>query len=85
MILNIHQPIKEKLDYFHSIYKIPNIIFHGPSGSGKRTIVSDFIHKIYNNDREKIKSLVMYVKCSHGKGIKFIREDLKFFAKTHIN
>ena len=85
MILNIHQPIKEKLDYFHSIYKIPNIIFHGPSGSGKRTIVSDFIHKIYNNDREKIKSLVMYVNCSHGKGIKFIREDLKFFAKTHIN
>jgi hypothetical protein len=27
----------------------------------------------------------MYVNCSHGKGIKFIREDLKFFAKTHIN
>ena len=85
MVLNIHQHIKEKLDYFHSIYKIPNIIFHGPSGSGKRTIVSDFIHKIYNNDREKIKSLVMYVNCSHGKGIKFIRDDLKFFAKTHIN
>ena len=85
MILNIHQPIKEKLDYLHSIYKIPNIIFHGPSGSGKRTIVSDFIHKMYNNDRETIKSLVMYVNCSHGKGIKFIREDLKFFAKTHIN
>ena len=85
MILSIHQHIKEKLDYFHSIYKIPNIIFHGPSGSCKRTIVNDFIYKIYNNDREKIKSLVMYVNCSHGKGIKFIREDLKFFAKTHIN
>jgi replication-associated recombination protein RarA len=85
MLLNIHQPIKEKLAYFHSIYKIPNIIFHGPSGSGKRTIVSDFIYKIYNNDKEKIKSLVMYVNCSHGKGIKFIREELKFFAKTHIN
>jgi hypothetical protein len=27
----------------------------------------------------------MYVNCAHGKGIKFIREDLKFFAKTHIN
>jgi GTPase SAR1 family protein len=85
MLLNIHQPIKEKLAYFHSIHKIPNIIFHGPSGSGKRTIVSDFIYKIYNNDKEKIKSLVMYVNCSHGKGIKFIREELKFFAKTHIN
>jgi DNA polymerase III delta prime subunit len=85
MSLNIHQNIKEKLDYFHEIHKIPNIIFHGPTGSGKRTIVNEFIHKIYDNDREKIKSFVMYVNCSHGKGIKFIRDELKFFAKTHIN
>ena len=85
MSLNIHQSIKEKLDYFHEIHKIPNIIFHGPSGSGKRSIVNEFINKIYDNDREKIKSFVMYVNCSHGKGIKFIREELKFFAKTHIN
>jgi GTPase SAR1 family protein len=85
MKLNIHQNIREKLEYFQSIHKIPNIIFHGPSGSGKRTIVSEFISNVYDNDREKIKSLVMYVNCAHGKGIKFIREELKFFAKTHIN
>jgi DNA polymerase III delta prime subunit len=85
MSLQIHESIKNKLNYFYEMHKIPNIIFHGPSGSGKRTIVNEFIHKIYNNDREKIKSFVMYVNCSHGKGIKFIREDLKFFAKTHIN
>jgi len=85
MSLNIHQTIKEKLNYFHEIHKIPNILFHGPTGSGKRTIVNEFVHKIYDNDKEKIKSFVMYVNCSHGKGIKFIREELKFFAKTHIN
>jgi DNA polymerase III delta prime subunit len=85
MSLQIHQNIKNKLNYFHEIHKIPNILFHGPSGSGKRTIVNEFIHKIYDDDREKIKSFVMYVNCSHGKGIKFIREELKFFAKTHIN
>ena len=85
MTLNIHQNIKEKLDYFHEIHKIPNIIFHGPTGTGKRTIVNEFINKIYDNDKEKIKSFVMYVNCSHGKGIKFIRDELKFFAKTHIN
>ena len=60
MKLNIHQNIQEKLEYFQSIHKIPNIIFHGPSGSGKRTIVSEFIHNVYNNDRDKIKALVMY-------------------------
>ena len=85
MILNIHQSIKEKLNYFHYIHKIPNILFHGPSGSGKRTIVNDFINKIYDNDKEKTKGFVMNVNCAHGKGIKFIREELKFFAKTHIN
>ena len=85
MSLNIHQTIKEKLDYFHKIHKIPNIIFHGPTGNGKRTIISEFVNKIYDNDREKIKLFVMFVNCSQGKGIKFIREDLKFFAKTHIN
>jgi len=84
-MLPIHQSVKEKLHYFYEIHKIPNIIFHGPSGSGKRTVVNEFIHKIYDHDKEKIKSFVMYVNCSHGKGIKFIREELKFFAKTHIN
>lgn len=85
MSLNIHQTIKDKLNYFHEIHKIPNIIFHGPTGSGKRSIVNDFVNKIYDNDREKIKMFVMFVNCSQGKGIKFIREDLKFFAKMHIN
>jgi DNA polymerase III delta prime subunit len=85
MTLNIHQSIIEKLKYFHGTHKTPNIIFHGQSGSGKRTIVNEFINMIYNNDKERIKSFVMYVNCAHGKGIKFIREELKFFAKTHIN
>jgi len=85
MKLDIHQSIKEKLDYYFENHKIPNIIFHGPSGCGKRTIVHEFIQKIYNNDREKMKNFVMYVNCAHGKGIKFIRDELKFFAKTHIN
>ena len=84
-MLQIHSEIKEKLAYFNKICKIPNIIFHGPSGSGKRTIVNEFIKNIYNNDKSIIKSLVCYVNCAHGKGIKFIREELKFFAKTHIN
>ena len=84
-MLNIHENIKDRLQYFKSIYKIPNIIFHGPSGGGKRTIVNDFIHSIYNGNRKIIKSFVMSINCAHGKGIKFVRDDLKFFAKTHIH
>jgi len=84
--LKIHENIKEKLTYFHNMHKIPNIIFHGVPGSGKKTIVNDFIHLIYNNEKERIKKYVLYTNCAHGgKGIKFIREELKFFAKMHIH
>ena len=84
-MLNIHQSIKEKLQYFYENHKIPNIIFNGQSGVGKSSLVNEFISMIYGNDKEKIKDYVMYVNCAHGKGIKFIREELKFFAKTHIH
>jgi DNA polymerase III delta prime subunit len=51
-----HQPIYEKLDHFYQSNKIPHIIFHGSSGSGKRTIVDNFVLKIYQNDKKKIKT-----------------------------
>ena len=85
MIHSLHSDIYEKLRYFRESSKIPNIIFHGPSGGGKHTIVNSFIHDIYNSNKELLKAYVMYVNCAHGKGIKFVREELKFFAKTHIN
>jgi len=83
-VLPIHQKIHEKLDSFYQSNRIPHIIFHGVSGSGKRTIVNEFLLKIYQQDKKKMKTNVMMVNCAHGKGIKFIREDLKFFAKTNI-
>ena len=85
MQLEIHETIYDKLKYFHTNHTIPNIIFHGPSGCGKKTIVNNFLNLIYDQNKEKIKDFVMNVNCAHGKGIKFIREELKFFAKTHIN
>jgi len=83
--LAIHKPIYDKLNCFIKNGKVPNLIFYGKSGSGKRTIVNNFIKKIYNDDNNKIRTNVMYVNCAHGKGIKFIREELKFFAKANIN
>lgn len=85
MLLNIHNEIYKHLNYFITIKKIPNIIFHGPSGSGKKTIVYNFLKDIYNTD-ENILNYTLYIDCAKdGKGIKFIREDLIFFAKKHID
>jgi len=84
-ILPIHMNIMNKLESFLKTKKVPNLLFHGTSGSGKRTLVNTFLNRIYNNDKYRIKHNVMNVNCSHGKGIKFIREELKFFAKRNIH
>ena len=34
---------------------------------------------------QRMKTNIMIVNCAHGKGIKFIREELKFFAKANIH
>jgi len=83
-ILEIHLKIKKKLENFIEFNKIPHIIFHGASGSGKRHILNFFINKIYK-DKNDIKKYVKFINCAHGKGIGFIRNELKFFAKTNIN
>ena len=85
MSLTIHQDITTKLDNFIENKKIPNLIFHGSSGSGKKAVLFDFLKKVYKNEVNYMKNYVMTVNCAHGKGIKFIREELKFFARTNIN
>lgn len=79
-----HESIYKKLDYFLKTKKIPNIIFHGSSGSGKKTILYNFLNKVYDYDKQKLKTNVMSVNCCHGKGIKFIREELKYFSRMNI-
>jgi len=79
----IHKNIKKKLEDFIENQKIPHIVFHGEVGSGKRHILYFFIDKIYQNIKKK-KDFIMYVNCAHGKGIRFFRDELKFFAKTNI-
>ena len=79
-----HKTVYEKLAFFLKTKKIPNIIFHGPFKSGKKRILNEFLQEIYNNDKQHLKVNVMNVNCCHGKGIKFVREELKNFAKVNI-
>lgn len=81
----LHLDVVTKLRQFIANKKIPNIIFHGPNGCGKNTILSNFIQSIYNNAKSVIKTHVMTVNCAYGRGIRFIREDLKYFAKTNLD
>lgn len=81
---SIFLPVSKKLHFFQENNKIPHILFHGKTDYEKEHIVSTFIHKIYHFDRQQIKQNVIVVNCS-GKGIKFIREEIKTFAKMHIS
>lgn len=83
--LNLHEDIISRLNHFIKIKKIPNIIFHGSSGCGKNTILSDFLSNIYQKNQSIMKNYIMTVNCAHGRGIRFIRDELKFFAKTNVD
>ena len=85
MELSIHNDIMERLNHFHRVGKIPNIIFHGTHGSGKKHVLYKFIDIIYQSDNHLIKKYVISVNCAQGKGIKFVREELKFFARTNMD
>jgi DNA polymerase III delta prime subunit len=81
------EQIQEQLNSFCTHNQVPNILFHGPPGSGKKTLLQHLLQTIYQKNKENIQKYVICVNCAHahGKGIKFIREELKFFAKTHIH
>ena len=84
--MEIHKHIEDKFEYFLKTDTIPHIIFYGPSGSGKRKLVHQFIKKCYDNNSELIKKYTLFENCALGKGINFIRHNLKEFAKiTNFN
>jgi len=72
---------KNLLDAFKSSGKIPNILLWGDAGSGKKTLLQELLDGIYDGN-EIQRKLVMRVECGYGKGIKFIRDELKFFGQS---
>jgi hypothetical protein len=82
-MLAIHGELKQKLDYFRNQQKIPNMLFYGPPGSGKKTIVHEFLNDVYDENENGKNENIKQINCSHSKGIKFIREDLKLFVKNY--
>ena len=74
--------ISQRLDYFYETKRIPHTLFHGSTISDKENIVIGFLKRIYGSE-SRMSENVMFVNCAHGKGIRFIRDEIKFFAKTN--
>lgn len=78
----VYENIYNKLNSFCKNNRVPHTIFYGSPSSRKEDILLYFLKMIYGthtNFREE----VMFVNCAHGKGIKFTRDEIKFFAKTN--
>ena len=61
---------------------LPNILLYGNNLIGKKTLLEKLLIYIYKT-YENIENNTLILNCSLGKGnIKFIRENMKFFANT---
>lgn len=82
-IEDLHSNIKKIIDNFIINNNIPHIIFYGPNGGGKKHLINYLIHNFYKNKKDK-KKYILYLNCAHDKGIKFIRNELKYFSKSNL-
>ena len=73
--LEIHDKINKRLDAFIKNNNIPHIIFHGPSGGGKRTLIHSFINKIYDNNKDIKKNMLCVL-------IVLMEKELNLFVKN---
>ena len=75
----------QNLKELHDKNNLPNLLLYGNNLIGKKTLLEElllYIYKTYKN----IENNTLILNCSLGKGnIKFIRENLRFFANTIIH
>lgn len=86
------EAIWEQLVVLCAEKRVPHLLFHGAPGGGKRTLVERLIRHIYQDPQGSVASAVvprqrdvLWANCAHRKGIRFVREELKFFAQTNLS
>ena len=80
MDVRVHAGLKARLAACVRGDSVPNILLWGPPGCGKRTVLEHVLSTAYGGPPPE--QWVMRVECGRGKGIKFVREELKFFAQS---
>ena len=72
----------QKLQELYTNDSLPNLLLYGNNLVGKKTLLEELLMYIYKCN-ENIENNTLILNCSLGKGnIKFIRENLRFFANT---
>tara|TARA_Y100000389_G_scaffold189808_1_gene213940 strand:- start:147 stop:1073 length:927 start_codon:yes stop_codon:yes gene_type:complete len=60
----------------------PNLLFHGPPGTGKTTTIINLINSYQEKYNEKNKSLVIHLNASDDRGIDIIRNNIYNFVNS---
>lgn len=75
----------QNLKELHDKNNLPNLLLYGNNLIGKKTLLEQLLLYIYKNYKN-IENNTLILNCSLGKGnIKFIRDNLRFFANTIIH
>jgi replication factor C subunit 3/5 len=75
-----HQDIYDRLNKMSKDNSIPHVIFHGPVGSGKKTMTNIFLKMIYGDSINKLYSKKYYISGSGSK----IKEEIVKNSEHHI-
>ena len=62
---------------------IPNLLLHGPPGTGKTTSIINLINKYQERYNQKSNSLIIHLNASDERGIDIIRNNIYNFANSN--
>lgn len=75
-----HASVISTLERMTEARDLPNLLFHGPAGTGKTTAVLACVTKMYSkSDRQRC---VMEINASDDNGMNVIREQVKVFVQS---
>ena len=61
---------------------IPNLLFHGPPGTGKTTTIMSFIEQYYNIKNINKKGFTIHLNASDERGVEIIRNQIHEFVNS---
>ncbi|CAD7939869.1 unnamed protein product [Amoebophrya sp. A25] len=75
-----HEEILSTIRRFLKTNQLPNLLFHGPAGTGKTTTAVAICKQIFGKDEYKLSTLEL--NASDDRGINVIRNEVKNFSQT---
>lgn len=94
------ETVERLLNKYVETNDFPNLMLHGPAGTGKTTLIRKFILQCYGKNVTdycyKMINLeynllcksepqhILSLNCISNRGIQFVREELLYFAKTNV-